>query len=46
MNALTHILSKITYEELKRAKVEPPKRQHRGDYKDTNYRFRLILEVF
>src|ERR1700738_2685263 len=34
LNVLTHILSKIPYEELPRAKVELPKRQHRGDYKD------------
>ncbi len=46
MNALTHILSKIPCEELKGAKVEPPNRQYRGDYKDTDYPFRLIPEVF
>jgi polyphosphate kinase len=46
LNALTHIPSKIPYEELKRAKVELPKRQHRGDYKDTDYPSRLIPEVF
>jgi polyphosphate kinase 2 len=46
LNTLTHILSKIPYEELKRAKVELPKRQHRGDYKDTTYPFRVVPEVF
>ena len=46
LNALTHILSKIPYEDLKRAKVELPKRQHRGDYKDPDYPFRIIPEVF
>src|ERR1700730_17495172 len=46
LNALTHILSKIPYEELPRAKVELPKRQHRGDYKDSGYPFRLIPEAF
>jgi polyphosphate kinase 2 len=46
LNVLTHLLSKIPYEELPRAKVELPKRQHRGDYKDPNYPFRLIPEVF
>ena len=30
LNALTHILSRIPYEELKREKVELPKRQHRA----------------
>ena len=46
LNVLTHILSKIPYEEPPRAKVELPKRQHRGDYKDPDYPFRLIPEVF
>jgi polyphosphate kinase len=46
LNALTHILSKIPYEELPRAKVELPKRQHRGGYKDSDYPFRFIPEVF
>jgi polyphosphate kinase len=46
LNALTHILSKIPYEELPSAKVELPKRQHRGDYKEIDYPFRVIPEVF
>ena len=46
LNVLTHILSKIPYEALPREKVELPKRQHHGDYKDPNYPFRLIPEVF
>ena len=46
LNTISHILSKIPYEELKRPKVELPKRQHRGDYKDTTYPFRIIPEVF
>ena len=46
LNILTHILSKIPYEEPKRQKVELPRRQHRGDYKDPNYPFRVIPEVF
>jgi polyphosphate kinase len=46
LNVLTHILSKIPYEELPRGKVELPNRQHRGDYKEPNYPFRLIPEVF
>jgi polyphosphate kinase 2 len=46
LNTLTHILSKIPYEDLKRPKVELPKRQHRGDYKDTDYPFRVIPEAF
>jgi polyphosphate kinase 2 (PPK2 family) len=46
LNALTHILSKIPYEGLPRAKVKLPKRQDRGDYKETDYPFRGIPEVF
>jgi polyphosphate kinase 2 len=46
LNILTHVLSKIPYEELKREKIELPKQQHRGDYKDPNYPFRVIPEVF
>src|SRR5262245_51225506 len=46
LNVLTHILSKIPYEEPKRSKVELPKRQHSGDYQDPNYPFRLIPEMF
>jgi polyphosphate kinase len=46
LNTISHILSKIPYEGLKRPKVELPKRQHRGDYKDTTYPFRMIPEVF
>ena len=46
LNALTHILSRIPYEGLKREKIELPKRQHRGDYKDPDYPFRVIPEPF
>src|ERR1700758_1410667 len=46
LTTISHIPSKIPYEELKRPKVELPKRQHRGDYKDTPYPFRMIPEVF
>ncbi len=46
LNALTHILSKVPYEKLPREKIKLPKRQHRGDYKDPDYPFRVIAEVF
>ena len=46
LNVLSHILSKIPNEEPPRAKVELPKRQHRGDYKDPDYPFRFVPEVF
>jgi len=46
LNALTHILSKIPYEEPPRSKVKLPKRQERGGYKESDYPFRVIAEVF
>jgi hypothetical protein len=46
LNALTYILSKIPYEQLPRSKVKLTKRQERGDYKDPDYAFRVIPEVF
>jgi polyphosphate kinase 2 len=46
LNILTHVLSKIPYKALPRDKVELPKRQHRGDYRESNYPFRFIPEAF
>jgi polyphosphate kinase 2 len=46
LNAITHILSKIHYKELRHDKVKLPKRQHRGDYRESDYPFRLVPEVF
>jgi polyphosphate kinase 2 len=46
LNILSHILGKVPYEAPPRAKVKLPKRQDRGDYKETDYPFRLIPEVF
>jgi hypothetical protein len=46
LNVLSHILSKIPYEEAARAKVKLPKRQERGDYRETDHPFRFIPDVF
>jgi polyphosphate kinase 2 len=46
LNALSHILSKIPYEELPRAKVKLPSRRERGDYREPDYPFKVIPEVF
>jgi polyphosphate kinase len=46
LNVLSHILGKVPYEALPRDKVKLPKRQDRGDYKETDYSFRIIREVF
>jgi hypothetical protein len=46
LNALSHILSKIPYEELPHPKVKLPARQKSGDYKNLDYPFRVVPEVF
>jgi polyphosphate kinase len=46
LNVLSHILGKIPYEALPHDKVKLPKRQDRGNYKETDYPFRVIPEVF
>jgi polyphosphate kinase len=46
LNVLSHILAKVPYEALPRAKVKLPKRQERGDYRETDHPFRLVPEVF
>jgi polyphosphate kinase len=46
LNALTHILSKMPYEASPRSNAKLPKRQERGDYKQPDYPFRVIPEVF
>ena len=45
LNILTHLLSKIPYEDLPRPEVELPKRQDRGNYEEADYPFRVIPEV-
>ena len=46
LNTITHILSKIPYKELSRDKVKLPKRPERGRYKNPDYPFKFIPEVF
>ena len=46
LNIVTHLLSKIPYEDLPRVKVELPKREGRGNYKEADYPFRVIPGVF
>jgi polyphosphate kinase len=46
LNIISHLLSKVPYEDLKRKKVVLPKRQHRGHYRDPNYPFKLVPERF
>ena len=46
LNIITHLLSRIPYEETERDKVKLPKRQKRGSYEDPNYPFKYIKEKF
>ncbi len=46
LNIITHLLSRIPYEELPREKVKLPKRQKAGDYRDPNYGYKYVEEVF
>src|SRR5579864_2157228 len=46
LNVITHLLGKIPYEELPRPMVELPARESRGDYKEVDYPFRLVPDIF
>ncbi len=46
LNIISHLLKHIPYEELPRDKIELPKRQKAGDYKDPGYPFKYIDERF
>ena len=46
LNIITHLLGKIPYEELPSEKIEFPKRQKAGDYRDPEYSYKYVKEVF
>jgi len=46
LNLITHLLKQIPYKQAPREKVKLPKRQKRGGYRDANYPFKYIKEVF
>ena len=46
LNIIRHLLSKLPYEEAPRDKVKLPKRQKAGDYREPDYPFKFIPEVF
>jgi len=45
LNIIRHLLSQIPYEELSGEKVELPKRQKPGDYREPDYPFKLVPEI-
>jgi len=46
LNIISHLLERIPYKDLKREKLELPKRQKKGSYRDANYPFKVIKERF
>ncbi|RAO74632.1 polyphosphate kinase 2 [Dyella jiangningensis] len=46
LNIIADLLSRIPYEEVDRPKVELPKRQKRGGYRDPDYPFRYIPQKY
>ncbi|MFM0217150.1 MULTISPECIES: polyphosphate kinase 2 [Paraburkholderia] len=45
LNLISHLLSRIPYEEVAREKVTLPKRQKPGGYKEPDYPFRFVPEI-
>jgi polyphosphate kinase 2 len=46
LNIITHLLSQIPYKELPRKKIELPKRQTQGGYRERDYPFKFIKKVY
>jgi polyphosphate kinase len=46
LNCITHFLSLIPYEEVKREPIKFPKRQAKGDYEEPNYPFRFVPQKY
>ena len=46
LNIISHLLSKVPYKKAPREKVELPKRQKPGGYKETDYPFKYIKEKY
>ena len=45
LNIISHMLGHIPYQALPRAKIELPKRQKPGNYRDPGYPFRMVEDV-
>jgi len=46
LNIIADILARIPYEEVPRDKIVLPKRQKRGDYRESDYPFRVIQQKY
>jgi polyphosphate kinase 2 (PPK2 family) len=45
LNIISHLLSKVPYEEVPHEKVQLPKRQKAGDYREPDYPYKYVPEV-
>ena len=45
LNIITHMLGHTPYQALPRAKIELPKRQKPGNYRDRGYPFRMVEDL-
>lgn len=46
LNLITHLLAHVPYESIPREKIKLPKRQPRGNYKESDHPVRYVEEVF
>jgi polyphosphate kinase 2 len=46
LNIIKHILGRIPYKEAPREKIKLPKRRKQGSYKESNYPFKFVPEVY
>ncbi len=46
LNIITHLLSQIPYKALPREKIKLPKRQKRSGYREPNYPYKFVKEVY
>jgi len=46
LNIISHLLEHIPYKDMKREKLELPRRQKKGSYRDANYPFKYIKESY
>jgi len=42
LNVISHLLTRIPHEKVKRAKIKLPKRQKRGDYRESNHPIKYV----
>lgn len=46
LNLIKHLLAHIPYEEVPREKIKLPKRQARGDYRESDHPLRVVPEIY